>query len=348
MSFVVIAVILAGILLLVIINAISRGQDRKKAKPTTVLVCGATGVGKSTLINTIAKRPVVEVGIGKPVTQNTVYVEVPEAQMAFYDSKGLEVEEASQTYLLLLSDLLRLRYQRDHFRQVDIVLICILEPQARFDDAHEEIAALCSDLQIPYGIALTQADDNAAFRRKVEEAFTSAKFIVPVRSLPLKIGSTTIPAEGIDDLTGLLDKHQGWNSDEGRRRRERAAATETLAASARSLANSPTDSAWQSFASTGFAVMLKPQKGDPTYPLLVKQLRDRIRKTLVPNFLDRVLMKKFDNEKIDTAIAKRLIPPLIRTFTRREGMIDSSSLGQVTSEAIALLETDRPYRGRFD
>ena len=344
---VIVAAVVGVLLLLTVINAISRANDRKKPKPTTVLVCGATGVGKSTLINTVAKRPVVEVGIGRPVTQNTVRVEVPEAKLAFYDSKGLEVEEASQTYLLLLSDLLRLRYQSDHFSQVDIVLICILEPQARFDEAHEEIATLCSDLQIPYGIALTQTDDNEEFRKKVKAAFASAKFILPVRSLPMKIGPTIIPAEGIEDLVGLLYKHQGWNSDDGRRRRKRAAATETLAASARSLATSQTDSAWQSFASTGYSVMLRPKKNDPTYPIIVKQLRDVVRKALVPNFFNRVLMKKFDNEKIDTAIAKRFIPPLIRTFTKGERLMNSSSLGQVASEATALLQTDRPYRGRF-
>ena len=219
-------------LLYFLYHAVSSFLDRQKKKAVTVLVCGATGVGKSTLINAIAGRAVADVGKGAPVTQNTALIELPEFNLAFYDSKGLEVEEASQTYLLLLSDLLSLRYNRDHFRQLDFVLMCISEPQARIDDAHEEIAALCADMHIPYAIALTKAEDNWAFREIVAETFKGAKFAQPVRSLPLTLGSEVLEPEGLEELVVRLRANQGWNSDAGRSRRSQATKTEQLAATA--------------------------------------------------------------------------------------------------------------------
>lgn len=322
--------------------------DRQRAKPVTVLVCGATGVGKSTLVNAIAGRAIADVGKGAPVTQNTTFIEIPESQLAFYDSKGLEVEEASQTYLLLLSDLLGLRYTKDHFRQLDLVLVCISEPQARIDDAHEEIAALCTDMGIPFGIGLTKAEDNFAFREVVSEKFADAKFIQPVRALPLKLGARVIEPEGLEDLVANLRKNQQWNSDAARARRAYSSSTEQLAVAARALATSQTDSAWRSFAETAYNVMLRPRKKkDFPYWAIVNDLRDQVRKKLVPGFFDRVLLTKFDNAKIDAALARRLVPKIVQAFTNRERTVGAAAQNVVASETSELLRSDRPYRSRF-
>ena len=142
------AFVLVPLVVLALLALLLRGRARRP-KPLTVLICGATGVGKSTIVNARCRQDVSVTGIGTQVTQNTVRVEQLAQGLAFYDSKGLEVEDASRTNLLLMSDLLSLRFGRPARDQIDLALMCIQEPQGRIDDAHVEIAALCEDLQIP-------------------------------------------------------------------------------------------------------------------------------------------------------------------------------------------------------
>lgn len=57
-----------------------------------VVVIGKTGVGKSTLINTVFGDSVAEVGIGTPVTQAIRKLEKEGVPLAIYDTPGLELQ----------------------------------------------------------------------------------------------------------------------------------------------------------------------------------------------------------------------------------------------------------------
>ena len=318
----------------------------EKPKPLTVLVCGATGVGKSTLINTFVGHSASQTGIGAPVTQNTVRIEAPSGELAFYDSKGLEVEDASQTYLLLMSDLLKLRFGsvvRDH---IDIVLMCIQEPQGRIDDAHREIAGLCEDLQIPLGIAITKTEGNPALESAVRDVFPRAAFVRRVRSLELRIEEIVIPAEGLDDLVVDMRAALRGCSADGKKRARRGRDTQRLSEVARRLAAAGPgdDSAWVNFGADAWRFLrMKGQK----WPDLVSSLRKEIRKSLVPGFFKRNFNTSFDDRKIDGAIARRLLPLITRRFADDSRTLAGADIKQVSSEAMGILERDRPYRSRF-
>jgi hypothetical protein len=318
----------------------------EKPKPLTALVCGATGVGKSTLINTLVNQSVAQTGIGAPVTQNTIRIEAPSGDMAFYDSKGLEVEDASQTYLLLLSDLLKLRFgpaARDH---IDIVLMCIQEPQGRIDDAHREIAGLCEDLRIPLGIAITKTEGDPALENAVRHMFPSAAFVRRVRSLELRIGSMVIPAEGLDDLVREMKATVPETSRHGKRRARAGRRAQRLADVARRLAQEATDNdlAWISFGASAWQHLeIKGAKWND----LVRSLRKDIRKSLVPGFFQRNLNTSFDNRKIDAAVTRRLLPVVIRRFGDESRTLPSGDIQQIKTEAAAILAESRPYRSRF-
>ena len=66
-----------------------------------VVVIGKTGVGKSTLINTVFGDSVAEVGIGTPVTQAIRKLEKEGVPLAIYDTPGLELQGNHSTENLL-------------------------------------------------------------------------------------------------------------------------------------------------------------------------------------------------------------------------------------------------------
>jgi|HubBroStandDraft_1064217.scaffolds.fasta_scaffold56663_1 GTP-binding protein EngB required for normal cell division len=340
-------------LLLVVVVLIAVGlviarllRSPEKPKPLTVLVCGATGVGKSTLINTLVRRSAAQTGIGTPVTQNTVRIESPSGEMAFYDSKGLEVEDASQTYLLLLSDLLKLRFGSSAGKHIDIVLMCIQEPQGRIDDAHLEIAGLCEDLRIPLAIAITKTEGNPDLEKAVRERFPRAVFVRRVRSLELRIGSVTIPAEGLEELVGEMKAAVSPNVRDGKRRARAGRKAQHLAHIARRLAANGTndDSAWIAFGAASWKHLeIKGAKWND----LVSSLRRDIRKSLVPGFLRRNFNTSFDNRRIDAAVVRRLLPVVIRRFGDESRTIPAGDIQQIKCEATAILAQSRPYRSRF-
>ncbi len=63
--------------------------------PVNVLVAGPTGVGKSTLVNAILRRPVARTGKGRPVTEDIEAWSVPGVPVTVYDTPGLELDERS-------------------------------------------------------------------------------------------------------------------------------------------------------------------------------------------------------------------------------------------------------------
>lgn len=72
----------------------------KKEKPImNILLMGATGVGKSSLINGLFGQEIAKAGTGKPVTQHLekyVYVD-EEKGLILWDTKGIEAGDYQNT-----------------------------------------------------------------------------------------------------------------------------------------------------------------------------------------------------------------------------------------------------------
>ena len=69
-----------------------------------VLIAGRTGVGKSTLINSVFQGRPAATGQGEPVTQTTRLISKEGIPLAIWDTRGLEMSDFQET----LGDLKRL------------------------------------------------------------------------------------------------------------------------------------------------------------------------------------------------------------------------------------------------
>jgi GTP-binding protein EngB required for normal cell division len=331
----------ALVALLIVLSLRPRGPQVPR-----ILVCGATGVGKSTLINALLGEAAAKTGIGAPVTQNTTKIERPGAPFSFYDSRGMEVLEASQTYLLLLSDLLHLRFHSRHREQIDFVLMCIQEPQGRIDDAHMEIAALCDDMAIPLGIAITKTEGQTELLEESKRHFYKARFVIPIRALPLVLGALTIPAQNVDILTKALVDNAKRDEVAARTRAKNAMQTSMLSRAARQLAatSGSNAKAWVAFAEASFSLLPLQQR---RWPQICSDMDGMARKALVSGFFERVLFTRFDRDRIDAVNAQRIIPFVIRRFVDRTRALKQDDINSAHHQALEALRTERPFRSRF-
>lgn len=67
-------------------------EEIAKMDKINILVCGKTGSGKSTLINSLFRDKLADTGIGKPVTQHLRKITKENIPLVLYDTRGLELD----------------------------------------------------------------------------------------------------------------------------------------------------------------------------------------------------------------------------------------------------------------
>lgn len=77
-----------------VINAIV--EKIKNLNTLNIIVAGKTGVGKSTLINSVFKEKLAETGMGKPVTTHMCRIAKKGVPLAIYDTRGFELGKEVQ------------------------------------------------------------------------------------------------------------------------------------------------------------------------------------------------------------------------------------------------------------
>ena len=165
-----------------------------------VLVAGRTGVGKSTLINSVFHGDMATTGVGRPVTKNARLICKEGVPLCVWDTRGLEMADFQET-LDELTQLVEKRAQDpDPERHIHVAWLCVHEDGRRVQKAESSLCRALSEHMPVLGV-VTKARSDEGFRAEVQRLLPEARNVVPVRAIreTLDDGHTLEPM-GLDDL----------------------------------------------------------------------------------------------------------------------------------------------------
>ncbi len=107
----------------------------KKEKPImNIFLMGATGVGKSSLINALFGQEVAKAGIGKPVTQHLEKYVDEEKGLILWDTKGIEAEYYQNTMESIKKEMEDSFKTLDEKKAIDVAYLCVKETSSRVEE----------------------------------------------------------------------------------------------------------------------------------------------------------------------------------------------------------------------
>lgn len=169
-----------------------------------IIVAGKTGVGKSTLINSIFRGELAKTGSGKPVTQQTEEISKDGHPVCILDTKGLELKD----YQEIIDQLAGIIDERSHHHEADkhihVAWLCIHEDGRRVEEAEIELCRMFAEKQIPVIVAITKSRADNGFRGEVGQILPMASAVVSVRAIEELLDDDgdqiVLKPRGIDDL----------------------------------------------------------------------------------------------------------------------------------------------------
>ena len=169
-----------------------------------VLIAGRSGVGKSTLINSVFQGELATTGQGRPVTTNTREITKEGIPLTIFDTRGLEMAAFRDT-LGELEKLARERTSdRDPRRHIHVAWVCIQEDGRRVEDAEVELHRLLARHMPVVGV-ITKSRSDGGFRAEVQRLLPEARNVVNVRAIAetLDDEGITLQPKGLKELVAV-------------------------------------------------------------------------------------------------------------------------------------------------
>lgn len=196
-------------------EAIKAINDKvKNLKHLNIIVAGKTGVGKSTLINSVFRENLAETGIGRPVTKSMRLIEKPDYPLSVYDTPGFELGKAEQNNVK--AELLKVIHDgmaaNDVNKAIHCIWYCINTASNRIEPEEirwlKEFSSENKYTRVPIIVVLTQAcpKKKALEMSKVIEAENlDIISVVPVLAQNMDFdGEFEFKAYGLDTLIEVM------------------------------------------------------------------------------------------------------------------------------------------------
>lgn len=186
----------------------------RNLKKLNIVVAGKTGVGKSTLINSVFRDKLAETGIGKPVTDHMRKITKKGVPLTIYDTRGFELgkEVQNQVKQEISDTISRGLATHDINQAIHCIWYCINTTSNRIEPEEIEwLRALSQDnqiTQVPIIVVLTQAisSKNAqAMKNMILDQNLDIVQVVDVLAEDYEIHEGySIPSYGLDRLIQIM------------------------------------------------------------------------------------------------------------------------------------------------
>jgi len=121
-----------------------------------IAIFGKTGVGKSTLVNSIFSEPVAATGIGAPVTMGSHLYLDRRGTLGVIDTRGLEVGRDDAEILKEITKAVKESRSKPVNEQIHVAWFCIRGMDRRFEEVEERFIRTLAELGLPVLVVLTQ------------------------------------------------------------------------------------------------------------------------------------------------------------------------------------------------
>lgn len=131
-------------------------EESQKVGRFNLAIFGKTGVGKSTLVNSIFGDDVAKTGIGKPVTHDAHLYLHESGKLGVLDTRGLEIGQDTDTIIGELQRYVAEMRQQPLKDQLHVAWYCVRSSDRRFEDTEAEFIRRLDELGLPVMLVLTQ------------------------------------------------------------------------------------------------------------------------------------------------------------------------------------------------
>lgn len=178
-------------------------KELKNLAPVNILMIGKSGVGKSTLINSVFRERIAETGIGKPVTKHLQRITRNDVPITIYDTRGLELNQEVQ--IQVRDEIYSLIDEKENTKEaLHVAYYCIQATSSRIEEEEIKMITEISE-KLPVIIVLTQSIGEQAkiFQKHIENMNLPVVGVHGVLAEPYVISDDyTVEPFGLKELIG--------------------------------------------------------------------------------------------------------------------------------------------------